>query len=91
MKRNVTRHSRVGVIRAYGMALGFALGQVGSVLPGTVRPRPAIVRDVDQAAGPDGFHPLERLDDATVLTLPLIPRGETGGTPERLPRRYELN
>ena len=66
------RHAgRIGLLRAYGMALGFALGQVGSFVPGSVRPRPSIVRDMEDESAADGFHSLERIDARTILTVPL--------------------
>ncbi|HEV2528592.1 MAG TPA: hypothetical protein VGT61_09105 [Thermomicrobiales bacterium] len=83
---------RVSLIRAYGMVLGFALGQVGPFIPGAVRPRPPIVRDVESEHGPGEFHPLERIDPATVLTIPL----ETQASPGARVRpgsagRFDLN
>lgn len=61
--------SGLGIIRAWSIAVGFAIGQVGAVVGTTVERRPAIVRDVvDETDG--GFHPTERIPGGSVLTVP---------------------
>ena len=64
-------HTIGGIVRRYGVALAFALGQIGP-FPGTPPRQPlAIVRLRADDRDAMGYDPRERLPKGGVMTVPL--------------------